>query len=164
MRRTGNGGGPSHNGSRDDFQPGLPVPAAGERGVVLHGHVVDGHHQRARAAQRREKRIRRVYHRRSGPPDQRRQLAAAMHRANADSGLNEIRVSGQAVQREQLRSASTYQRRHPGAVAVRRRCLGRELDDRPGQAVRPWHGVHPCVDQQQWWHGWHVTPIPRQVT
>jgi hypothetical protein len=95
-----------------------------------------------------------------------------MRGADADAGLDQVRVGGQAVQREQLRPTGTDERCHPCAVAVGGGGVRRELDDRPRQPVRPRHGVYPRIDQQQGCSrhvslrsdGWHVTPMSRRAT
>jgi hypothetical protein len=95
-----------------------------------------------------------------------------MRGADADAGLDQVRVGGQAVQREQLRAPGTHERRHPRAVTVDGRGVRRELDDGPCQPVCPWDGVHARIDEQQGcsrhnslrWYGWHATPMSSQVT
>jgi hypothetical protein len=109
---------------------------------------VDGHHDRAGADERRERRIRHVEHARARRADQPGEFPAAVHRAQRDVRVDHVGVRGQPGQREDLLPAAVDE--HPQGEPVRGPGhVRRQLHHRAGDPVRAGKGVHPRVDQDR---------------
>ena len=146
--RRGGRGGPPEDGPGGHLQRGLAVPAAGEAHIVFDRAVVQGHHERARTDERRERRVRHVQRGRSGRPDDPGEFPAAVHRPGRDVRVDHLGVGGQPGQREDLLPAAVHQ--HPEGAPVRGpRHVPGQLHHRTGDPVRTGKGVHPRVDQDR---------------
>ena len=146
--RRGGRGGPAQDRPGGHLQRGLAKPAAGEADVIFDRAVVQGHHERARPDERRERRIRHVEHGRSRRADDPGEFPAAVHRPGRDVGVDHLGVGGQPGQREDLLPAAVHEYpqgepvRGPGHVPG-------QLHHRTGDPVRTGKGVHPRVDQDR---------------
>ena len=141
-------GRPPEHGPGGQLQPRLAGPAAGEAHVALDRAVVDGHHDRARADERRERRVRHVRRGGSRRAEQAREFPAAVHGSQRDVGVDDLCVRGQPGQREDLLAAAVDE--HPqGKPVLGRGHVRRQLHDRAGDPVRAGKRVDPRVDQDR---------------
>jgi hypothetical protein len=138
----------ANRGPRCERQLGLPVPAAGEPHVTLDGAVVQGHHHRAGADHRGERRVGDIHHARARRPDQPREREAPMHRARPDVSFDHVRAGRKLRQREDLRPGGVDEYAH-GQVIVAAREVSGQLHHRPRDSVRACQRVDPRVDEDR---------------
>jgi hypothetical protein len=156
-RRRSRGCPPEHGPGRQ-LQPGLAVPAAREAHVTLDRAVMDGHHQRARADERGEGRIRDVQHGRADRADQPGEFPAALHRAQRDVGADHLGMGRQFRQREELGPVRVDE--HPqGQAIVGLPHVRGQLHHRAGDPMRARQPVHPCVEEDRTTTASHI-PAP----